>query len=119
MKVIEGYEQLVNVLEEALAQAAEGKGAERHATGQPFLEQPAMVNMKLLGSNQGALFQALKKIQESSRMNSANAKKELLGAINYLAAAIIYLDTEPDIITQGSFDPTTVAPLGGGGGGNI
>lgn len=38
------------------------------------------------------LGQAMKKIQECQRMDPDAAKRELLGAINYLAAAILYLN---------------------------
>lgn len=45
-----------------------------------------------LGSNVGLLYQAAKKAQESLRLDREHAVFELLGAINYLAGAIIFLE---------------------------
>lgn len=91
-----GYESLAAVLDEALAQAQSGKGSIRHATGQPFEEQPIIAISELLGTHHGDLFQAIKKAQESVRLKPGNAVHELLGAINYLAAAVILLKREED-----------------------
>ena len=86
----EGYESLGLALGEAVAQAARGKGADRHAEkGEPFSDQLIMSIPKRLGPG-GECFclgQALKKICESRRLAPAPARAELLGAINYLAAA--------------------------------
>ena len=86
----EGYESLGLALGEAVAQAASGKGADRHAEkGEPFSGQLIMSIPKRLGPG-GECFclgQALKKICESRRLAPARARAELLGAINYLAAA--------------------------------
>jgi len=35
-----GYEELMNVLHEAFEQASKGKGKDRHATGESFINQP-------------------------------------------------------------------------------
>ena len=92
---IEGaYEGLFDVLMEAYKQASEGKGKERHGNDLPFEEQPMQTMSQLLGSNKGCLFQAMKKIQESTRMEKDAAVRELLGAIVYLAGAVIYLEGE-------------------------
>jgi hypothetical protein len=85
------YSDLFEVLRDALDQAQIGKGAERHADGQPFTEQPALTITRAVGLG-FPLGQAMKKIQESQRMDPDAAKRELLGAINYLAAAILYLE---------------------------
>ena len=88
------YVKLADVLNKAYLQAAEGKGKERHANENNFEDQPIITISKLLNSNDGPLFQAMKKIQESKRLERDRAINELLGAINYIAAAIIYLEQE-------------------------
>lgn len=86
----EGYESLGLALGEAVAQASRGKGADRHAEkGEPFSDQLIMSIPKRLGPG-GECFclgQALKKICESRRLPPDRARAELLGAINYVAAA--------------------------------
>ena len=86
----EGYESLGLALGEAVAQASRGKGADRHAEkGEPFSDQLIMSIPKRLGPG-GECFclgQALKKICESRRLPPDRARAELLGAVNYLAAA--------------------------------
>lgn len=89
---MEDYDSLSKILAEAYEQAAGGKGKARHGTGKPFDEQPMQMISELLGSNTGCAFQAVKKIQEASRLDRKAARKELLGAIVYTAGAIIYLD---------------------------
>jgi DNA repair ATPase RecN len=82
------YESLREILAEALKQASEGKGKERHAMdGEPFEKQPICEIARRLGG--GDLFQAVKKIYESVRLPKEAAVRELLGAINYIAAEII------------------------------
>lgn len=88
----DNYHALTNVLARAYEQAAKGKGAERHADGRPFTEQPMQTISELLGTHEGLLYQAMKKIQESNRLEKDPAIRELLGAINYLAGAIIFLE---------------------------
>jgi len=85
------YSDLFEVLREALEQAQEGKGEERHGNGLSFTEQPALTITRAVGLG-FPLGQAMKKIQESQRMDADAAKRELLGAINYLAAAVLFLD---------------------------
>lgn len=89
-----GYEKLNEILSEALKQASIGKGKERHATeGEPFHEQQICEITRRLNGNPaaGALFQAVKKIYESGRVSPEAGVHELLGAINYISAAIIVL----------------------------
>ncbi|SOZ37710.1 hypothetical protein [Cupriavidus neocaledonicus] len=88
-----GYESLAAVLKEALFQAAHGKGAERHAQGAPFDEQPMQQLVDLYGMG-FALGQAAKKMQESQRLPHDRARAELLGAINYIAGAVIAMDRQ-------------------------
>ena len=86
------YLPLREILNRAYDHAAAGKGAERHATGQDFAHQPMQTISDLVGDNHGCLFQAIKKCQESTRLPKERAVHELLGAINYLAGAIIFLE---------------------------
>ena len=85
------YSDLFEVLRDALEEAQEGKGAVRHGNGLSFLEQPALTITRAVGLG-FPLGQAMKKIQECQRMEPDAAKRELLGAINYLAAAILSLE---------------------------
>jgi hypothetical protein len=85
------YASLERVLSLALEQAAEGKGADRHGNGNPFDVQPMMEIGRMVGMG-FCLGQAMKKAQEASRMDSEAAKRELLGAINYLAGAYLLLE---------------------------
>lgn len=89
-----GYETLADVLHRAFEQASSGKGKERHAgAGVPFERQPmATINIEQ-GSIDGFLYQARKKALEAKRLPAGRAQAELLGAINYLAGAVIALDT--------------------------
>lgn len=87
------YFELARVLGLALQQASKGKGAERHAQGQRFENQPMMeISRMLNGSPIGCMYQAIKKTQEASRMDVDAAQRELLGAINYLAGAYLLLE---------------------------
>ena len=87
----DGYDSLRGVLKLAIDQASVGKGKERHANGKPFDRQPIMEIGRMVGSGY-PLGQAMKKAQESMRLPPDRAKAELLGAINYLAAAYMLLD---------------------------
>lgn len=86
-----GYESLRDVLDRAFAQAASGKGHERHAVDKPFDQQPMQELISLYGVG-FALGQAAKKAQESQRLPAGRDVAELLGAINYLAGAVIALE---------------------------
>jgi hypothetical protein len=90
--IVPGYEQLAKVLDDALAQAQAGKGKERHAgEGEAFHDQQIVQLCEWMGSTQGDVFQAAKKAIESTRLPPARAEAELLGAINYLAAAVLVI----------------------------
>lgn len=88
------YKSLSDVLERAYQQAAHGKGRERHAQDQPFDKQPMQTISQLVGSSDGLRYQAIKKIQEAGRMDKDAAIRELLGAINYIAGTIIYMESD-------------------------
>lgn len=88
-----GYEALSSVLQEAIDQAALGKGLERHADGRPFHDQPIMRETLAVGLGFPA-GQARKKILEAVRCcdeHPERAVADLLGAINYIAALVIAL----------------------------
>ena len=107
----QGYEQLESILNEALEQAAAGKGKERHANERAFEDQPMQLISKLLDDNHGLAFQAIKKVQESLRLPDDRAIRELLGAINYIAGMIIFLreaaksTPHADKLTTGKVEP--------------
>ena len=91
-----GYDTLADVLRRAYDQAARGKGADRHANGKPFSQQPMQDLIHLYGIG-FALGQAAKKAEEAQRMDREPAVRELLGAINYLAGAVIALERDEGI----------------------
>lgn len=90
---VPGYERLADVLARAYAQASVGKGAERHSRGEPFHEQVIIEGARRFGTG-ALLFQAYKKSEESQRLPKDAAVREILGAINYLAGAIIALEMQ-------------------------
>lgn len=85
------YTDLRRALDAAFEQAAGGKGKERHAQGLAWNDQPIMQITRTHGVG-FPMGQAAKKVQEAARMQPAHARHELLGAIVYLAAAVIALD---------------------------
>lgn len=95
---VEGYLELERVLCAAYEQASAGKGKERHAAGDNFNNQPILTIGRLLKSADGEAYQAIKKTREALMMhrrgNTEAAIKELLGAINYLAAVAILVSEE-------------------------
>lgn len=87
------YQPLHDVLMRALADAFAGKGRTRHALpNEPLHEQPIIRLGEWMGSTHFAVGQACKKAIESTRLDRDAAVRELLGAINYLAAAVIQLE---------------------------
>lgn len=95
IRVHEGYDALLIALTRALHQAQEGKGVQRHGNGLPFKDQPIMAITRRRGF--GFPFgQIEKKIDEAEGMIARNelnaAEAELLGAINYLAAAVLRIN---------------------------
>jgi len=85
----DNYINLKKVLDDALNQASEGKGKERHANNDVFDKQPIMWIEEHFKSYQ--LGQAVKKMHESQSLPLLRGIAELLGAINYIAAHIIFL----------------------------
>jgi len=87
------YASLREVLEGAYQQASSGKGRERHARGNPFEDQHMQTISQLLDTDRGMAFQAIKKLTEGLDMADPEARKrELLGAINYIAGIVVYHD---------------------------
>lgn len=99
MKLVPGYRSLKQVLDRAYDQSARGKGKERHANDLPFDKQPIMQITNSVGVG-FPLGQASKKITEAAGMLERNqpdaAVRELLGAIVYIAAAIIKVEKPND-----------------------
>ena len=88
---VPGYEELEAVLRAAYEQASAGKGADRHANGNPFHEQRMQGISDLLKSERGMAYQVCKKIAEGIDLpTEAAVEKELLGAIVYTAGMIIW-----------------------------
>ncbi len=86
------YASLERVFGEALEQAQDGKGKERHAeAGEPFENQIILEVTRRLQKSPVAfsLGQAVKKIYETVNLGDYDAVQELYGAINYIGAAII------------------------------
>ena len=96
----DGYAILRDVFANAVGQASGGKGKERHANGSPFVDQPILAITRLLtGHPCGALaYQAIKKTIEAGRLvelkGTDAAVAELRGAMNYIAAMVIYLEEQ-------------------------
>ncbi len=81
------------VLQAALDQAQSGKGDKRHANAKPFDKQPMQTINRLVGVG-FSLGQSIKKIQESLRMPVDAKVHELLGAMNYTAGTVIFIESQ-------------------------
>ncbi len=88
-KAVPGYELLADVLDRAYHQAAVGKGAERHAEKAEAFDDQLMQDMARRFGVGSLLGQAFKKSHESQRLPVDRGVRELLGAIVYLAGAVI------------------------------
>ena len=95
--VLPGYDALAWVLAKALDQAQNGKGNQRHQVGDaPFTAQPICSLTRTYGLAY-PFGQAAKKTHEVGQLEHKNAKlAEVLGAINYLAAAYIVISENDD-----------------------
>jgi hypothetical protein len=96
----DGYDSLRAVLAQAVEQASGGKGAERHSNRQPFDQQPICQGGRRFGIS-GLVYQCWKKSHEVPVLlamddGKARAVRELLGVINYAAAAILVLQEGMD-----------------------
>lgn len=82
--------KLREVFERAIEQAEGGKGAERHAGKDEAFEEQQIVKFGIWMENIGfQVGQACKKALEALRLPPDRRVKELLGAMNYLAAGVI------------------------------
>jgi len=90
-----GYERVLDVLIAALDQTQSGKGKERHASDDPFLEQEIMNGARCCGLG-AMVFQVRKKALEAERLaykgQFQRAKTDALGSIIYDVA--LYLRIE-------------------------
>lgn len=85
------YISLGLVMQSALEQASKGKGRERHASeGEAYEDQIICEVARRVGLGY-PLGQAVKKIYESQRLGGESGVAELLGAINYIATAVIVM----------------------------
>jgi hypothetical protein len=84
------YASLQEVFDKAFLQASSGKGKDRHANNDSFVDQPIFWIEREFKSFQ--LGQAVKKIHESQRLPTERAVAELYGAIVFIASHIIFLE---------------------------
>lgn len=103
------YISLGLVLQSALEQASKGKGKERHASeGEAYENQIICEVARRVGLGY-PLGQAVKKIYESQRIGGERGVAELLGALNYVAAAVIVMregmETAPKADEEPKFKP--------------
>lgn len=96
-----GYESLRKILQDALNQAMNGKGHERHSNGLSFEEQPMQAICDILGSPEGMVYQVMKKLKEALGLPDADHQyHEVLGAVNYAAGVALWMQRhrqeEPD-----------------------
>lgn len=112
----EGYDALLKVLKEAYDQASIGKGRERHAHGgKPFTDQQILTGQRKYGMG-FALGQADKKMEEAFHMPKwSSARRDLLGALVYVSAAILFGDEvnqkEPEDLIEDLFEFEEVSPV--------
>ena len=98
----DGYDSLRAVYAMALEQAQGGKGKERHANGQPFDQQPICQGGRRFGPG-CLIYQAWKKAHETPVLlqmdnGKERAIRELLGVINYAAAAVLVIKEGGDAV---------------------
>lgn len=97
----DNYEKLRESFDNAADQASQGKGKQRHACDNAFEDQLMCSAQRLLKDHPcgGLAYQVIKKTVESGRIlklyGVESARKELWGAMNYLAGMdIIYQEQE-------------------------
>ena len=91
-----GYDSLLSVFVLALEESQHGKGKQRHANNQPFINQDICQITRDVGHG-FTRGQAIKKIREAQRLTPKAAEiREILGALNYLAADVIVLIEEAE-----------------------
>ena len=92
----QGYQILRDVLDCAYDQAVTGKGEERHGLGRKFPDQHIVSYPRERGTMEGLMFQVKKKMEEAVDLfkngDAGKAEEDLLGAIVYLAAMVIFIE---------------------------
>jgi len=83
------YNYLASILIMAYDQASIGKGKERHAKEDERFEDQKICEITRRVGLGYPLGQAIKKVEESLNLPKDRALAELLGAINYIAAAYL------------------------------
>jgi hypothetical protein len=73
----------------AIQQLTKGKGVRHGGDTTPFMDQRWLQLSKNYGSA-GLFFQADKKLQEAQQKTGEDRRRELLGALNYLAMGILF-----------------------------
>lgn len=103
----DNYAVLRGIYDEAVAQAASGKGKERHANGEPFEEQRMLKISRMLRSERGMAYQVCKKVAEGLDLPTVERQVgELLGAMNYLAGIVIFLrEQNPSVAEAKGTEP--------------
>lgn len=109
------YAALERVLDDALRQSRDGKGAKRHADGRPWEDQPLMRISCIVGT--GFVHgQALKKLGEAAGMIERGelhaAREEVLGAIVYAAALAHLLVQKMSAATEIAEGVDALVPFG-------
>lgn len=89
--VLNQYEALEEVLDQAWARAAIGKGADRHGDLRDFEQQDAVQEARVFGIGPH-MYQIRKKAKEVTRLGNEGAKNELLDIIVYAAAAYLAIE---------------------------
>jgi len=102
----DGYASLAGVLKRAFDQAASGKGKERHQVGGEPFDAQVMQDMARRFGVGALLGQAFKKSEESQRLGHDAAVRELLGAINYLAGAVIAMEARRMVAANDNVAPS-------------
>ena len=85
------YAPLREFLDAALERASKGKGHQRHANGKPFLEQPTLVDARLMNSPDGMVAQIRKKALELRGLEREAAMREALDIAVYAGAVWLWL----------------------------
>lgn len=85
---------LFKIFKQAIDQAQNGKGEERHGQGKPFMKQPWLRLGDVYGT--GFLFgQADKKLEEAQGLSiPEHRRKERLGALVYIAMGLLHEDID-------------------------
>jgi hypothetical protein len=89
----QNYLPLMETLQLAYLRSSRGKGKDRHATDNPFLEQPIITEGEHFGIGPH-LYQIRKKALEIQRLHEIAAMNELLDIIVYAAAAYLIMKEE-------------------------